>query len=154
MTFKIRLDNHSLFGLTRWFNTITHRYQRKLIDRLTDGRDFAVWDLPYGDPEAIKSFVANLRMSFPSNVLEEMILFVNHGIGGSYASYLAAGFPTAIMPFVRPTLNSIPNVLQNFNVHPAMLIAMSVQGVFTMETNITPDRVDAAFVAPQPNTRS
>lgn len=149
-----KLDNRSLFRLTRWCNTITRKHQRKLIDRLTEGRDYAVWDLPYGDPDQIKQFVADLRASFPTTVLEEMILFVNHGVGGSYAAYLAALFPAAVMPYVRQTLNGIPNVLQNFNVNPSMLIAMSVQGVFTMETNLTPESVDAAFVPPKPDARS
>jgi hypothetical protein len=145
MRLSVQLDNQSLFRLSRNATRYSRRLQRKLINRLTAEREFAVWEMPYGETDAIKQFIAALKNTFPPEILKETLLFVNNGNGGVHVSYLAAGFPAVVMPHVRPLLNTIVGVVQNFSLSPNALIALSVQGIFDMETKLTPKTVEHAY---------
>ena len=150
MKLTVRLEDRSLYRVARLVNKHARRLQRTLINRLTENRNFAVWELPYANPEATKEFIGALRSTFPPDIMPEVLLFLNNGYGGSFKCYLAAGFPEAVFPTVQPTLNTqVVGVMRDFSLSPDLLIAMSIQGIFEMETNLTPSKVDRAYGQPR-----
>lgn len=146
MKLSVQLDQKSLFKLSRTVFRAGRYLQRRLVDRLTSEREYAVWEMP-DNPEVLKQFVGNLRAVFPPEILKETLLFINKENGGQ--CFVAAGFSEAFMPHVRPVLNQFVGVIQNFNLSPALLIAMSIQGIFDMESDLTPARLEAVCGSPQ-----
>jgi hypothetical protein len=117
------------------------KLREKLIRRLTTGKSFAVWELPY-DPDAPKSFLSAMRGQFTPEIMQETLLFVNPQ---THQTFFAAGFPEEVFPHLQPMLNQIVGVIRNFNLAPELLIAMAVQGVHRMESTLTPAKVDRAY---------
>lgn len=153
MKFAIHLDNISLFRLAKWINYRKTRVQGKLMSRLLSGRDFIVWELPYGDRDAIKTFLMALRENFPPEFLRSLLLFVNPGNGGAYVAYLVGLFPETVMPYTRTMVNNIVGVAQTNQTNPVMLIALAIQGIFNFTINPSLDDVDAAFGTPEQKNR-
>jgi hypothetical protein len=116
-----------------------------MVLRITTGRQFAVWEVPYNDPDAIKNFVVAMENIFEPKIMTETMLFVNHGNNGAFQSFFAAGFPEQVFPHLQPVLNEIVGVIRNFTLTPELLLAMAVQGLFSMESSVTPAKVDRAY---------
>ena len=144
---KIGLDAKSLFRLAKWINRRKSRVQGKLMAKLLTGKDFLIWELPYGDREAIKTFIKSLRTNFPPAFLNSLLLFVNPGNGGAYNAYLVGLFPETVMPYTRQMAINIVGVAQTNQTNPVMLTALAVQGIFNLTIDPTLDDVDSAFAA-------
>ena len=152
MLFK--LDNASLFSFARWLNRYASRTMHKLIERMTDERAYAVWEVPYDNPELVKVLVAALHETFSSDVMEETLLFVNNGVNGRYKCYVAAGFTAEQYSEAQSLLNNIVGIVQDFHMSPQLLIALAVNGNFEMESNLTPDKVDTLYKREVPHVPS
>src|SRR5437667_273119 len=74
MKLTVRLEDRSLYRVARFVNSHARRLQRTLINRLTENRNFAVWELPYANPEATKEFIGALRNTFPPDIMPEVLL--------------------------------------------------------------------------------
>lgn len=152
MRLKVQLDDNSLFKMCRIASRYNRRLQHKLVSRVVGDLHFAIWEMPYNHPDMTKEFLARLSEIFPPEILKEKAIFVNNGAGGAHQCFVAAGFPEALYEHVQPALSQFIGVIQNFEMSPEALIALSVLGMFEMETKATPNSVDKAYGPNKPET--
>lgn len=150
----IRLDNATLFSWCRILQRYTSKNIRKLIERITSDREFAVWEIPYDEPETAKTLVKALHATFPPEVIRETLMFVNNGLHGRYKTYIAAGFEREHYPHVQAVLNTLIGVVQDFQVSPHMLIALACNGQWEMEPYVTENNIDSLYQKEVPSAAS
>lgn len=142
MNLSFQLNNDSLFQVAHRSAVRAKRLREKLVQRLTSGQAFVVWEIPYGEPDAVKAFLTAIQESFPPPMMQQTLFFVNHS---THQSFLAVGFPPDVFAHLQPALNQIVGVIRNFNLPAELLVAMAIQGVHHMESSLTPAKIDRAY---------
>lgn len=124
---------------TRRLAQYVRNAQHKIVDDITVGRQFAIFEIPYDQPEFAANFVGTLRQLFPDHM--DLHVFVNHGNGGAHECFVAAGFMETLWPHTSRTINAIAGVTRTFTKSAPMLTTLAAYGMYDVALHAYPTMV-------------
>jgi len=140
--------NLILLNLARLFAALFRKTQYVAKQRIFNDAHCVVWELPYSEPDKVKSFVKLMNVLFPKKnpYLYSLSLVVNNGKHGLYEVYVVAAFHKDKWLEISETVNAIPGIMQTYIVSPDSLLSLAIQGHYSIATaNVTEKTVDSLY---------
>ena len=144
----MNLLNTLLLKLARLFAILFRKTQNIAKNRIFNDAHCLVWELPYAEPEKVKSFIKLLNLMFPKKnpFLHNLSLVVNNGKHNLYEVYVVAAFHKDKWLEVSDMVNAITGVMQTYIVSPDSLLSLAIQGHYSIATaNVTEKTVDYLY---------